>query len=71
MKVIQYKSSSIEYSIEVEKTKYYCPNCGKKKVYEQTGEGDFYEGTSLHCIECKFSFSMPSRSIDNNITIEP
>jgi len=53
------------YWEEYEKTDYYCPNCGKRTVWENRDIGDYYEGSDLVCSECNFSFTMPSRGILN------
>lgn len=60
-----YREDKIDYGYKVEKTSYYCPECGKQKVYEAIGEGDYYEGTSLFCENCNNHFTMPSRGIDS------
>lgn len=39
------------------KTKIYCPNCGKQKVWMSEGPGDFYTGQEGYCLACKMSHS--------------
>ena len=46
-------------SVMVEKTIWHCPNCGSEPVYEEIGEGDYYDGPTHYCVECKHRFSMP------------
>lgn len=39
----------------------FCPNCGRdSKVYEETGEGDYYMGTEFRCINCYHGWHLPS-----------
>jgi predicted RNA-binding Zn-ribbon protein involved in translation (DUF1610 family) len=52
---------SHRYEIELEKQDdLFCPNCGKKKVYREMDEGDYYQGPDYYCISCKCNFTMPS-----------
>jgi transcription elongation factor Elf1 len=39
---------------------YFCPNCGKQKVYVESGDGDYYEGATHICVACKSRFSIPT-----------
>lgn len=56
---------------ELDKTKYYCPDCGKLNIYEEQGDGDYYHGTCLYCLSCNFVFVMPIRWTDKtNVFIE-
>lgn len=50
------------YTFSYEKTEYHCPSCGTKEVWEDQGDGDYYEGSTLYCRKCAFSFTMPTRS---------
>lgn len=67
MKIRYFRNDDSHYDYEVEITAYFCPNCGKKNVYEDQSEGDYYEGSSLFCKSCNFTFTMPSRIIDDNM----
>ena len=40
------------------KTEWYCPNCGKQEVWDESGEGDFYAGTTSYCTECGFQCNL-------------
>ena len=54
--VRQYKE---HYYIEnYEKSDLYCPNCGKKEVWEEQGEGDYYLGPNYYCISCDTGHSL-------------
>jgi hypothetical protein len=34
-------------------TELFCPNCGVKDVWQDESDpGDYYEGTSMHCLAC-------------------
>lgn len=52
---------------EVQKTDYFCPNCGEKTVYQSLGEGDYYEGPAHYCRACSFQFTMPGGSINESL----
>lgn len=68
VKVRFHRDDKSFYECELRKTIYHCPICGKKdSLYEQTGEGDYYEGPTLYCLICKFTFTMPTRSINENL----
>lgn len=41
-------------------TEMYCPECGKKDVWQEDGSGDYYEGSAFVCIDCKTVFYMPT-----------
>ena len=51
------------YSEELEKTELFCPNCGKKGVWVEKNEGDFYNGPNYVCIECNYVFSLPTDGV--------
>lgn len=38
----------------------FCPNCGKKSVWEEQSGGDYYVGVQYLCILCKATFNLPS-----------
>lgn len=48
------------------KSNYYCPLCGKQEVWEDQGEGDFYEGVDYACTNCYASFTLPSLGTNEN-----
>ncbi len=52
---------------EVEKTRFFCPNCGDKNVYIEKGIGDYYEGEGHYCKNCNFHFTMPTQTIEDTI----
>lgn len=71
MRIIHSFRGKVVDSVRVEKNNdLYCPNCGNKGVYEETGDGDYYEGPSMYCIECKTEFSMPYLDNDSDIRLE-
>ena len=39
---------------------YFCPYCGSRKTFDETGEGDYYLGTQSICIDCDSSFYIPA-----------
>jgi hypothetical protein len=59
MKVIN-EYSSHHYEQEYKKIDLFCPNCGKKEVWEEQGEGDYYSGTKHICTSCNNAFYLPS-----------
>jgi len=67
MEIRYYREDKTHWGCDVEKTEYYCPECGKQEVYEALGEGDYYEGTGLYCNSCNNAFTMPSRGIDEKL----
>ena len=44
-------------------TDWHCPNCGEKAVWDEHGEGDYYQGTTHICRSCGCSFTLPMISI--------
>jgi len=44
----------------------HCPACGKKPVWLNQGEGDYYEGAEYLCIACGTSFTLPTFNKDMN-----
>ena len=63
MKVLLEFKNSHHYFQEYEKSELYCPNCGKKEVWEEQGFGDYYKGNKYVCTDCGFMFTMPSGNI--------
>jgi len=57
------------YGENLVKTEFYCPNCGKQNVMDEDCDGDYYEGSTMYCLDCKCSFTMPSFKIDNEVKI--
>jgi predicted RNA-binding Zn-ribbon protein involved in translation (DUF1610 family) len=55
MKVLLEFRNSHHYIAEYEKSKYFCPNCGKQEVWEEQGEGDYYAGSSYICTSCSYT----------------
>jgi hypothetical protein len=37
---------------------FFCPGCGKKHVWEEQGEGDYYCGPLFICPSCSAEFTM-------------
>jgi predicted RNA-binding Zn-ribbon protein involved in translation (DUF1610 family) len=37
----------------------FCPKCGKQKVWNCDGPGDYYVGTKYICAECESYFYLP------------
>lgn len=67
MKIKWYKDGEFN---PVDLTDYFCPNCGKKSVYVEQWEGDYYSGPHHYCISCKFDFSLPSSRINDGLEIQ-
>lgn len=63
MKIRNFRSDNTHYDTILKSTEYYCPNCGKQEIFEELGDGDYYQGPSLYCHKCNFMFAMPSRGI--------
>jgi len=63
------RSDNTDYGNTLESTNYFCPNCGKKKIWEEIGDGDVYVGTALYCTSCKFVFTMPNRGICKQVLL--
>ncbi len=40
----------------------YCPNCGKKEVWTEQSEGDYYTGATNLCLHCEHYFSIQGPS---------
>ena len=45
---------------EWEKTELFCPHCGKRGVWHDTGGGDYYVGETFICPACRHRFYLPS-----------
>lgn len=45
--VIRYKREVV-----LEKQDLFCPSCGKKELYREDGEGDYYLGSQYFCHSC-------------------
>ena len=41
----------IEYNYD--KINYFCPCCGEKTLYQESGAGDYYLGSTIVCTNCK------------------
>ena len=37
----------------------FCPSCGEKSVWYETGPGDYEQGPTHVCIDCNSSFTLP------------
>ena len=59
MEVRTYRDDGTHYGDEIEKTDYFCPNCGVQNVYEEMNDGDYYMGATLYCLSCHHDFCMP------------
>ena len=42
---------------------WHCPHCGKRGVYEETSDGNYYVGPVLWCVHCGLSFSFQPRNV--------
>lgn len=60
MKVLNEYPCSHHYWDEFEKSRYFCPNCGKQEVWEEQGAGDYYVGVTYICAACGAKFDLPS-----------
>jgi hypothetical protein len=65
------------YEHEYEETSLFCPQCGKRAVWSETGAGDYYCGPTHVCLECSNSFTIQesgegelSRSIAEQLRTE-
>jgi hypothetical protein len=47
------------YDEDWEATEFFCPFCGKKRVWSDSGPGDYYMGPLRLCLACGVSFSGP------------
>ena len=56
----------LETEVELNKD-IFCPKCGKKEVYTEMSEGDYYEGPYNYCKNCKCEFTMPSCGVNENL----
>ncbi len=65
MRVLLEFKNSHHYWEEYETSDFYCPKCGAKEVWVESGSGDYYEGPAHFCSNCEFSFTMPSGSTRN------
>lgn len=45
---------------------YYCPCCGSRETYQETGGGDYYVGEELFCLECNTRWYMPNGPTENS-----
>lgn len=45
-------------------TDWFCPGCGKKTVWEEEGEGDYYCGPEIICASCGTTMQHPLRAWD-------
>lgn len=45
---------------EYYKTELFCPSCGKQEVWDERGQGDYYQGTTLFCLACNSFFNLPN-----------
>lgn len=52
MKVLNEYPGSHHYVREYKKSQYFCPICGNKEVWEEMGQGDYYQGSDYVCISC-------------------
>lgn len=60
VEVTEHYPNGNSHTASYEKTEWYCPLCGDTQVWQEQGDGDYYEGASLYCIKCDSQFSMPS-----------
>ena len=69
MKVEFYYHDEIDkkFHEEVEQTDLHCPECGQKTVYVEVGLGDYYQGPTYYCKECKNGFTMPWSNINETL----
>jgi hypothetical protein len=47
-------------------TNWFCPACGKKTVWTEDGEGDFYRGPTTVCSSCGGSMCWPETGSDQD-----
>lgn len=58
--IVHYKlGHSYDFEYQYEKD-LHCPNCGKNSVWIEASEGDFYCGPNHVCINCHFTFNIPT-----------
>lgn len=53
------RNIGFDETINLIKTKYFCPKCAKKKVWMAEGEGDYYTGVEHFCSSCEHAFYLP------------
>jgi predicted RNA-binding Zn-ribbon protein involved in translation (DUF1610 family) len=54
------------YTFWYEKTKLYCPNCGKQEVWMQDDGGYVYVGEEYFCLNCYANFCLPILDVPKN-----
>lgn len=58
MKVLNEYPPTHHYIDDYKLTEFFCPNCGKKSVWEEGSYGDYYVGPGMICTSCKSSFTL-------------
>lgn len=43
-----------------EKTPFYCPICGERRVWREVGPSDYYAGPRILCVRCGGTMQHPS-----------
>lgn len=41
-------------------TDYFCPHCGRRDVWEECSDGDYYQGPDILCLYCGGGFCLPN-----------
>jgi predicted RNA-binding Zn-ribbon protein involved in translation (DUF1610 family) len=60
------KTLSHKHKETWEKLDLFCPRCGAKTVWRDTGFGDIYVGGQHICASCGGSFYLPDGILDHN-----
>lgn len=58
------------YDFDYKKEVMFCPNCGKREIWVECSDGDYYMGPQHVCSNCDFSFCMPSAGRNDQIAIQ-
>lgn len=61
---MRFVSTMYKNKITLEKTDFYCPNCGEQNIVREVGVGDFYQGAGYYCRECKTTHHLDSSNCD-------
>lgn len=62
---VRYEAGHV-YNETWKKTKYHCPCCGIKDVWQKPDGGDYYQGESFLCVTCKAHWNWPAEPFDQD-----
>ena len=70
METIYFREDGSQYGDDIEKTDIFCPNCGKQNIWVAVGEGDYYEGPTHYCLDCRYHFGLLGYGVDDKVIIK-